>query len=127
MQINISINLAEGQKKPKGIRIIFDDAPEKNFRALATLRRIREIFPDSIGKYAPLKIGIHSDLNNCLPELEPHEIEEVLTLHTETIDYQKALASLFTWRVDLDGQAVSQVTVSERLHAQKKLEELSKQ
>ncbi len=85
--------------------------------------RFPKAFPKDYDAIRPLKTGIHADLIQRLPEVDPVLLRRVLANHTDRDGYRLALLHhRGDRRYDLDGQPVGTVTVEERAEAAQLLE-----
>lgn len=81
------------------------------------------VYEDSIGHFIlpPLKVGIHEDLREALPEIHLQIISRALLLHTSSRPYLRGCARHGTPRVGLLGEVVDFVDQNASEMAQKKL------
>ncbi|MBK8753021.1 MAG: hypothetical protein IPL99_15970 [Candidatus Competibacteraceae bacterium] len=85
--------------------------------------RFPRAFPKDYDAIRPLKIGIHADLIQRLPEVDPGLLRRVLANHTDRDGYRLALLHhRGDRRYDLDGQPVGTVTDADRVEAAQQLE-----
>ena len=97
---------------------------KRTVNAIHTLLRDRfpKAFPKDYDAIRPLKIGIHADLIQRLPEVDPGLLRRALANHTDRDGYRLALIhGKGDRRYDLDGQPVGAVTVEERTEATQRL------
>ena len=97
---------------------------KRTVNAIHTLLRDRfpKAFPKDYDAIRPLKIGIHTDLIQRLPEVDPGLLRRALANHTDRDGYRLALIhGKGDRRYDLDGQPVGTVTVEERTEAAQRL------
>jgi ProP effector len=97
---------------------------KRTVNALHALLRERfpKAFPKDYDAIRPLKIGIHADLIQRLPEVDPGLLRRALANHTDRDGYRLALIhGRGDRRYDLDGQPVGAVTVEERTEAAQRL------
>ena len=97
---------------------------KRTVNAIHTLLRDRfpKAFPKDYDAIRPLKIGIHADLIQRLPEVDPGLLRRALANHTDRDGYRLALIHGKGDRsYDLDGQPVGAVTVEERTEATQRL------
>lgn len=89
---------------------------------LETLGILREWFPPafSAGRPRPLKVGIHKDLAEKASAISTGVIARAMRYHTQSDRYLRALKPGAA-RVDLDGNAVGEVTADEAAFAQVRL------
>ncbi|SED41406.1 ProQ/FINO family protein [Rhizobiales bacterium GAS191] len=84
--------------------------------------QLAEAFPATFaplycGTLGPLKIGIHLDLAERLPEVSKQAIRAFLASYTRAPDYRSLLVAGAT-RLDLDGQPAGRVSEAEARSAQ---------
>ncbi len=100
---------------------------KSDHRAVKTLHaRLQERFPQAFPKnyeaIRPLKIGIHADLIERLPDFDPTALRRALANQTSRDGYLLALVhGRGDRRYDLDGQPAGTVTVEERAAAAQRL------
>ncbi len=102
---------------------------KRTVNALHALLRERfpKAFPKDYDAIRPLKIGIHADLIQRLPEVDPGLLRRALANHTDRDGYRLALIhGRGDRRYDLDGQPVGTVTPEEQAEALKRLEASTK-
>lgn len=87
------------------------------------LLKLRKQFPDSIGAGRPLAIGAGDDLITQADSLgvSGKQLKAALRYLTNTTHYLEAVMAEDSFRVDLAGKWVSDVTDAQRQHAQSKL------
>lgn len=64
----------------------------------------------------PLAIGIHKNIKERLPDIDPTQLRTALRIHTASTRYLKVL-SQSTSRFDLDGSPAGEVTAEQRQQA----------
>ena len=85
--------------------------------------RFPKAFPKDYDAIRPLKTGIHADLIQRLPEVDPVLLRRALANHTDRDGYRLALIhGRGDRRYDLDGQPVGTVTEADRAEAARLLE-----
>lgn len=85
--------------------------------------RFPKAFPKDYDAIRPLKTGIHADLIQRLPEVDPVLLRRALANHTDRDGYRLALIhGRGDRRYDLDGQPVGTVTEAARAEAARLLE-----
>ncbi|MBK8751711.1 MAG: hypothetical protein IPL99_08700 [Candidatus Competibacteraceae bacterium] len=85
--------------------------------------RFPKAFPKDYDAIRPLKTGIHADLIQRLPEVDPGLLRRALANHTDRDGYRLALIhGRGDRRYDLDGQPVGIVTDADRAEAAQQLE-----
>ncbi len=72
-------------------------------------RRLMNAFPKAFGDIRPLKVGIHKDIWQRMPEVDHTVLDKLLSIYTRETDYLQALAN-GGHRFDLDGQVVESVS-----------------
>jgi sRNA-binding protein len=98
---------------------------KRTVNALHALLRERfpTAFPKDYDAIRPLKTGIHADLIQRLPEVDPVLLRRALANHTDRDGYRLALIhGRGDRRYDLDGQPVGAVTDADRAEAAQQLE-----
>ncbi|HRZ07835.1 MAG TPA: ProQ/FinO family protein [Candidatus Competibacteraceae bacterium] len=98
---------------------------KRTVNAVHTLLRDRfpKAFPKDYDAIRPLKTGIHADLIQRLPEIDPGLLRRALANHTDRDGYRLALLHhRGDRRYDLDGQPVGTVTEADRAEAARLLE-----
>jgi sRNA-binding protein len=122
MDWRITIEVEEAQPVKK-IKIYFEEANAINIKAHATLSRLRSLFPNSIGNFSPLKINVHLDILMIVEDLRPEDLSAAMTIHTQCRKYLQNLTSPLRSRVDLWGNAVSEISAEDKFYANKRLED----
>ena len=85
--------------------------------------RFPKAFPQDYDAIRPLKIGIHADVRQRWPEVDPVLLRRALANHTSRDGYLLALLHhRGDRRYDLDGQPAGTVTDADRLEAARLLE-----
>lgn len=85
--------------------------------------RFPKAFPKDYDAIRPLKTGIHADLIQRLPEVDPVLLRRALANHTDRDGYRLALIhGRGDRRYDLDGQPAGTVTDADRAEAAQQLE-----
>ena len=85
--------------------------------------RFPKAFPKDYDAIRPLKIGIHADVLQRWPEVDPVLLRRALANHTSRDGYLLALLHhRGDRRYDLDGQPVGTVTDADRLEAARLLD-----
>jgi ProP effector len=93
--------------------------------AEATVTVLAETFPECFRvlgiRRRPIKIGIDQDIAARLAgAVTPEALVQGLRYYCNSIDYLEHMIK-GTWRVDLDGNAVGEVTAEEELHSKEKI------
>lgn len=113
--------------------LIEEKLPAKRLNAVAldlvAMLRLRfpmafePVYEDTIGHFIlpPLKVGIHEDLREALPEIHHQIISRALMLHTSSRPYLRGCARHGTPRLGLLGEVVGFVDQNAPEMAQKKL------
>ncbi len=84
---------------------------------------LRLMFPESIGKDRPLKVGARSELLAFCEELKatPKQVRAALRHYVNSVRYHKAVIAPSSVRVALDGTPHSDVTNTERAYSAERL------
>ena len=96
-----------------------DQTPGQKARAL--LKALQETYP-VFRDYSALAIGIDKLILAQQPDLERKTLRIALGMHTNSLRYLKVLEKA-THRLDIDGQAVAEVSDEHRKHATETLRE----
>lgn len=109
--------------KKKGDILATHEWLEKRASAWSWLKKT---FPESIGVFKPLKVGILNDLRQIELDDKPAfvRLRQALYLHTSRVKYLNGLVCGAN-RVDLSGNVVAQVSDEEDAHAKERLKEIT--
>ena len=81
----------------------------------AVLISLRSTFP-VFQECRPLAIGIHKDILERIPDINPQQLRLAMRMHTASARYLKALTNS-EMRFDLDGNAADPVTAEQKQQA----------
>lgn len=88
-----------------------DAAVSRKAAARAARAWLRSTWPQSIGAYLPLAIGVHEDVHAAAAGLHsPRAVQDALHAHTACPRYRSALSRPGAMRVALDGTQIAPVT-----------------
>jgi ProP effector len=89
------------------------------------IAQLAALFPNCFRQPCePLKIGIHNDIIARQPELRPSLLASALKSYTRSLGYLEALKAGAA-RIDLEGNPVGTVTVSDEEGAKRKIAKLA--
>jgi hypothetical protein len=109
------VSFAPDEPRPTTLRRRLGSPPRvkptaSNDRADALKERLKSAFPAVFGSLPrPLKVGIHKDIWQRLPDVDHTLLDAFLSKYTRQTDYLRALAS-GGQRFDLDGHVVEPIS-----------------